>query len=208
MKTKSAARRQAIVDAATELFRQTGFERTSMAEICARVGGSKATLYNYFPSKEELFLEVMVQSTHAQLRAILGALATTHVGIGDALRYFGEKLLALIYAPDLLALRRLAIAEATRSNFGEICHERGRKHGETLIAGFLRNAMDEGKLRQADPMIAVAHLLGLLESELFEYMHRHTTEPIAEQRIREVTARAVAVFLAAYGAEQNPSATR
>jgi len=28
-----------------------------MAEICARVGGSKATLYNHFASKDELFLK-------------------------------------------------------------------------------------------------------------------------------------------------------
>ena len=61
MKTKTEAKRQAILKAAAEVFRKVGFERASMSEIRARIGGSKATLYNYFPSKEKLFFEVMYQ---------------------------------------------------------------------------------------------------------------------------------------------------
>ena len=49
-------RRQAILDAADEIFLEAGFQAASMAAIAARVGGSKGTLYNYFPSKEDLFL--------------------------------------------------------------------------------------------------------------------------------------------------------
>ena len=40
MKTKTEAKRLAILKAAAEVFRQTGFERASMAEIQKRVGGS------------------------------------------------------------------------------------------------------------------------------------------------------------------------
>ena len=54
MRVKTEAKRQHIVDVAAQAFRELGFEGASMAEICARVGGSKATLYNYFASKEEL----------------------------------------------------------------------------------------------------------------------------------------------------------
>ncbi len=55
MKTKTESKRQAILKAAADVFRDVGFERASMEEIRARIGGSKATLYNYFPSKEKLF---------------------------------------------------------------------------------------------------------------------------------------------------------
>ena len=47
---------------------ELGFERTSMSEICTRLGGSKATLYNYFASKEALFLEVMFQASEADFQ--------------------------------------------------------------------------------------------------------------------------------------------
>ena len=57
MRTKSDEKRQAILDVAAEVFREAGFERASMSEICTRVGGAKATLYNHFASKDELFLK-------------------------------------------------------------------------------------------------------------------------------------------------------
>ncbi|MCD4482957.1 TetR/AcrR family transcriptional regulator, partial [Chromobacterium vaccinii] len=59
MRTKSENKRQGLVAAATEVFVERGYEAASMSEISARAGGSKATLYNYFPSKEALFLDVM-----------------------------------------------------------------------------------------------------------------------------------------------------
>ena len=45
-----------------------------MSEICTRLGGSKATLYNYFPSKEALFLEVMFQASEADFQNTMLAL--------------------------------------------------------------------------------------------------------------------------------------
>ena len=51
---KRDAKRQAILDTAYRLFRTQGFDRTSVSQITAEVGGSKATIYSHFPSKEEL----------------------------------------------------------------------------------------------------------------------------------------------------------
>jgi AcrR family transcriptional regulator len=89
MRTKSEERRQAMVATAAELFLQRGYEATSMAEICSRVGGSKATLYGYFKSKEELFLSVMKmlaeeRMSHAYARLVPGG------DIAAALQAFGK----------------------------------------------------------------------------------------------------------------------
>jgi hypothetical protein len=54
VKTKTEARREAILAAAKAVFEEMGFEQATMSEITARVGGSKATLYRYFDSKEAL----------------------------------------------------------------------------------------------------------------------------------------------------------
>ena len=70
MRTKSPARRQAILDVAAQTFRELGYERTTMCEIRARVGGSKATLYSYFASKEELFFAVIAADVEADVEAI------------------------------------------------------------------------------------------------------------------------------------------
>ena len=48
---KRDTKRQAILDTAYRLFRAQGFDKTSVSEITAQVGGSKATIYSHFPSK-------------------------------------------------------------------------------------------------------------------------------------------------------------
>lgn len=199
MRTKSEAKRQGILDAASEVFRVTGFEGASMSDICAKAGYSRATLYSYFPSKEALFLEVMLAGSHAQVEAITRALDPGTSSIEEALVHFGKDLLAFIYSPEILALRRLAIAEATRSDFGEMFYARSRKQGEVIISAFLKQAMDAGKLRQADPAIAMAHLSGLLESELEEMFYRTEITPLDPLRLDRIARSAVSVFMAAYG---------
>jgi hypothetical protein len=59
--------------------------------------------------------------------------------------------------------------------------------------------MDAGKLRQAEPTVAVAHLSGLLESELEEMFYRSEILPLDPLYIDRITNSAVNVFMAAYG---------
>lgn len=93
MRMKTEAKRQAILEAAALAFQELGFERTSMSEICARVGGSKATIYNYFASKEELFSEVMFLSTEAEFMVVHQALEASTDDVAESLQRFGERLL-------------------------------------------------------------------------------------------------------------------
>ena len=54
-----AERRAAIVEAAAGLYAAKGFASASVSDLAARVGGSKALVYHYFPSKEAILFEVM-----------------------------------------------------------------------------------------------------------------------------------------------------
>jgi AcrR family transcriptional regulator len=199
MRTKSEAKRLKILEAASEVFRLSGFERASMSEICANAGYSRATLYSYFPSKEELFLEVMFTASQTQVDAIHEALDPATQNIEDSLNRFGQKLLAFINSPDILAVRRLAIAEVTRSEFRQEIYARSIQQGHLMITAFLKAAMDSGKLRQADPVIASAHLTGLLESELVELLYRTDLPAPEPERIERIAMSAIEVFMAAYG---------
>ena len=62
MRVKTDQKRLAILAAAGELFREQGYSGASMAAVSERVGGSKATLYRYFQSKEDLFVTVLLES--------------------------------------------------------------------------------------------------------------------------------------------------
>ena len=54
---KKRATRQLIADIATGLFIQRGFDEVTVAEIAEAAGVSKMTVFNYFPRKEDLFLD-------------------------------------------------------------------------------------------------------------------------------------------------------
>lgn len=199
MRAKTETRRQAILDAAAEVFQETGFERTTMAAICERLGYSKATLYNYFASKEELFSAVVFEATEAEFQATLEALDTTLADMTEALQKFGRGLLTLLYSPQVQAVRRMVVAEAGRSELGKQCYELGPVRNEAAAAAFLQHAMDAGRLRQADARIAALHLRGLLEAEWLDRFLFQTLEPISTEEINATVGRAVAAFMAAYG---------
>lgn len=199
MKMKTEAKRQAILEVATQAFQELGFERTSMSEICARVGGSKATLYNYFPSKEVLFFEVMSLSTEAEFEAAHQAINSSAEDMAESLRYFGERFLAFLYSPEVRAQRHLAISESGRTELGRLVYERGVLRSQNLISEFLQAAMNRGKLRQADADTATRHLCALLESELLDRFLFRVVGELSTEEIRAVTARAIDVFMAAYG---------
>src|SRR5688572_20990021 len=59
VRTKSDEKRREIIRVASESFQELGYERTSMLTIAERLRGSKQTLYNYFPSKEDLLRAVL-----------------------------------------------------------------------------------------------------------------------------------------------------
>src|SRR3546814_17910326 len=109
MRTKSEARRDAILGVALEVFREVGFDAASMSQIAARVGGSKATLYNYFSSKEELLLEAMLHSAGKHADDVLTLLQTE----GDfvpQLHRFVTSLLKLLNEPYTVEILRVAIS--------------------------------------------------------------------------------------------------
>ncbi|MHC3474073.1 TetR/AcrR family transcriptional regulator [Streptomyces sp. 7R007] len=54
---KKRETRQRISDVATGLFKERGFEKVTVAEIARGAGVSAMTVFNYFPRKEDLFLD-------------------------------------------------------------------------------------------------------------------------------------------------------
>lgn len=199
MRCKTENKRQEIIEIATQVFRERGFERTSMSEISSRLGGSKATLYNYFESKEELFFETIRQRVAVELKMAFGSLNLKDRKIDDALFAFGENFLAYICSSEILTTRRLAIGGDPQMGLGKIVFKNGILKAYTIIAEFLKEAMDQGKLQKADPMVATKHLLGLLESETLLPFLMHAKTEISKEEIQSITKRAIDVFMKAYG---------
>lgn len=67
---KKLRTRQEIADRAMQLFAQRGFDRVSVAEVAAAAEVSEKTVYNYFPTKEDLFFDEVPAREAALVAAI------------------------------------------------------------------------------------------------------------------------------------------
>jgi AcrR family transcriptional regulator len=198
MKAKTEVKRLAILKAASEVFQEMGFEGASMSDIRARTGGSKATLYNYFPSKEKLFFEVMHQAKTHELEKTVGTLNAEADDLKQELVHFGQRFLCVLYSPEAMAVRHLTIAESRRSESGKLSFERAVAPLEKQVAQFLKKVMKRGQLRTADPQIAAIHLLSLLESEFMQRALLGILKSVRQEAINGAVRRAVEVFLSGY----------
>lgn len=204
MRVRTEAKRDAILEAASQVFLESGFEGASMAEIAARVGGSKATLYGYFPSKEELFVEVIHDAAKRHVERIFTALESDGDDLPLALQRFGECTLAVLCQESAIQARRAIIAESGRSDIGRRFYEGGPKKGTIELGRFLALQMEKGKLRQSDPIVAAHHLMALLDSETITPRLFGIEKKLSKAHIREAVARALDTFLAGYRASGAP----
>src|SRR3954447_19778787 len=91
--SKKLEMRREIADAAMRLFVQRGFDHVTVSEVAAAARVSEKTVFNYFPTKEDLFFDEVPERQAALVAAISG-------------RGPGESILA--------ALRRLQVGECPR----------------------------------------------------------------------------------------------
>ena len=199
MKVRTETRRAAIVEAATELFKEFGYERASMNELAKRLGGSKATLYGYFPSKESLFDAVTRKSAMPHLTEAtleLQAIAETRPSLESTLTAFAEKLLSVtLNDTGAIAVYRMVIAEAGRSDVGQLFHDAGPTESMAALGRWLKAAMDRGLLRKADPRIVALQFTALVTAEIQTRLYQRTPPPVAIPAIRQMSKRAVGLFL-------------
>ncbi len=197
MRVKTEDRRQAIMEAAMGLFREVGYERASMSEIAARLGGSKATLYNYFKSKEELYATAMVEESLGIFETFVKKLDPRRKDIRRVLEEYGVSYLHFINAPGLIAKKRHTLSQGVVAALGPLLYERGPRYAWNKVAAYLSRLMQTGALRQCDPEIAALHLQGLLEAGVVEPAMFDTQPRLSIERAAPL---AVEAFLRAYGA--------
>ncbi|PXF29058.1 hypothetical protein WH50_22755 [Pokkaliibacter plantistimulans] len=197
MRIKSETRRKAIVQGASEVFLEKGYAPTVMAEIASRVGVSKPTLYSYFPSKEELFLEVIKTLVAERLSSAFEPLIEGQ-DLSDILQTFGQQYLTNVLKPDIVTLRGIMMTEAQRTGIGPRLYKEGPGQEVDKLAFFLAKEMLAGRLRPGRPETAAAHLLGMFESEYQEFMLGATDTLPTQERINQSVADAVSMFLRGY----------
>jgi AcrR family transcriptional regulator len=156
---RQAVRRQ-VLQTAADLFRERGYRATTLDDIAARLGMSKASLYTYFRAKEDLLAAISretIEGFRREMDRILGAglapdetlrrIVRRHVEFVIAHRSF----LTVFFSEEANLPARLARALAARK-------DRYDKALERLIAAGIR----AGVFRDLPPRLVVFGLLGML----------------------------------------------
>lgn len=196
-KPECFANRQRLIQAAAEAFMKEGY-RASMDRIAERAGVSRQTVYNHFPSKEDLFSEV------AQIAAedILISLDGEGGEIRERLLNFATAFWQRVLGDQGLAMFRAMSAEVPRlAALGQAFFDKGPGQTAARLAVFLARAMDDGHLRRDDPRFAAEMLIGMLGG--FEHTRRLfcTAGPVLDKEQARVTL-IVDCFLRTFAPEQ------
>lgn len=155
------SRREAIIDVAARSFLDKGYAGTSMSAIAANLGGSKGTLWSYFPGKAELFAAVLDRAMDGFQRELLSILDPAGP-VESVLTRFCRHFLAKICSPEAVALHRAVAGEAGRfPEMGRIFYERGPGRTRESLAVYLEACMARGQLLCNDAMAAAIHLTGM-----------------------------------------------
>lgn len=197
-KSNRDLRRRAILEVARAVFAEEGYAAASMSSIAARVGGSKATLYNYFRSKEELFAAI-VHARCEEEGSVVFNFDLADDDLASTLQRVGEGFLRMIISDETMAMHRVILAEIERfPELGRIFYEGGPRRGIVRLAAFLERAMAERRLRRADADLAAEQFLTLCKvKHHFKRQYTGAPPPTAAE-IKAHVALTVDTFLRAY----------
>lgn len=188
-------RKARILSAATELFLSVGYGATSIDAIVERSGGSKATLYSYYPTKADLFRAVVDSIVTSDDDAELQSLDN----VRDTLVRFAEHRLLVVFSSKHQALMGLIIAERVRfKDIARMYYERGPLRSHMLLRDYFETLIEKGliDIRSADE--ASEYFRGMLMHQRYiDQLFLEGPMPSAEEvsvRARHVVDR----FLEAY----------
>ena len=175
-------------EVAADLFARRGYGGTSMSEIAAGVGVRKASLYNYYRSKEELLLDLLDRSFAAWREASRPALEAEG-SVEDRLRAHIEA--AVDFAlehPEKVAILRVAgtqIGGELGREVGELLADTKARYLERLEA-FFAEAVARGEVEAEEPRNLALACRAFLDGLLTNLIFRPDADRVWDDRMPEL----------------------
>ncbi len=179
-----AAKRRAVIRSAAGAFRRRGYHNTSMVQIAKSLGLSKAALYYYVKSKEEILFECHVMMYDAMDTAVLSVRCKGDNGLEKLKRLYGA--FAALMTRDGLAL--LADIDSLKGDFQlAVLARRGKI--ERAVNRIVERGMKDGSIKKADPRITVFFFMGALNwlNVWYEPDGRMSGEKITEMFVEQMS---------------------
>lgn len=200
-RVRTDEKRNEIVQTAADLFEKLGYDRCSMAALSERLGGSKATLYGYFPSKEELLRAVLDFQVATDADRIMRDFPASD-DLRESLILLGTAYLNKRMSPLPVMNIRMVANQPAGSTMGKEFFENIIRPAFKRLAGKFEALMDEGKLQRADPDVVTMHWKGLCDWDFFEQRLLGAIDGPDPKQVKKVATLAADAFLKLYGAKE------
>jgi AcrR family transcriptional regulator len=167
------AKRDAILDAALDVFADKGFAQARLDDVAARAGVAKGTVYLYVASKEALFEELVRSGIAAPIAEIAERALAHDAPLETTLRMLFTFLRKEVVGTRRAEIARLVLAEAGRfPDLAALYHREVVSRGMALIRGILERAATRGEIAADEvvrfPQLVIAPgLVAILWSALF-----------------------------------------
>lgn len=195
-------KRQAILNAATQLFLTNNYRSVSMDKIAQAAPVSKATLYNYFNSKNELLAAVVNHLGSSLLQTMTQTLLTTD-NVPQTLAKIANSFVELLYSPEGLAIYRLVISESHEfPELGQMVYDNSAEPIVTQLETYLQQLHDNHHLTIPDVHFTADTFFNLLEGKLHFRCLLGVQPPPNEFEKAQLIESATAFFLQGIGYEE------
>ena len=193
--SRGRERRTRILNAATDLFLKTGYGETSIDAIVEVSGGSKATLYSYFPTKDDLFRAVIEEVVSNRKDPELDSSAD----IRSALITFGVQRMQVVFSRHHRALLRLIIAERERfPDIARLYYDIGPMRSHDLLLDYFTELTEQGHLDTDSPTEAADFFLGMLLHQWYLNQLYTRTPPPSTEEMQYRAERVVDTFMESF----------
>jgi AcrR family transcriptional regulator len=195
-----SSKRRQILDGASKVFMDLGFDGASMGEIARAAGVSKGTLYVYFADKNRLFEAIVEREAFEQRK--LDFDFDPERDAASTLREFGQAYIELLCRPRGGSAIRTVMAIAERMpDVGRRFYEQVLKNTIDRLATYLKARVAAGDLVIDDCQLAAAQFMLMCQASLFLPFVFQAAPPPSTERMAQVVESARRMFLAAYRAK-------
>ncbi|EIY5154398.1 TetR/AcrR family transcriptional regulator [Klebsiella variicola] len=195
---------QTIVDAASELFVELGFQATTLDKVAQRAKISKLSIYRHFDNKEALFSAAIVAGCH-QLFAPQTLLDGVEGSVKDQLMAVGALLIRTLLRPDVRSVEAMVMADKTnQKSLSKLHYEAGPSHVIAQIESLLLQLHAKSLLNVPDPHQSARLFAALFKgSDLLMIARFDETKALNDNEIESYCRSAVAMFIAAHAGTQD-----
>lgn len=188
-------RRRHMIDVATDLFLEFGYEGATLDMLIERTKGSRRQIYDFFGNKEGL-LEAIVTERCLSLGEQVEALSLEGLTPRELLCKLGLVAATVILSPQGVKLFRLVVQESARNpQLGRLMYENGVAVSQAKLAAYFERETRAGALNIEYPDEAASMFFSMIKGDLHFIALFWGQEQLTEAFLRARVERGVEVFL-------------